>query len=152
MLHDIMLVDDSHDDAMLIRRSLTLAGLQNRIFHIHDSRDAVAYLSGKGKYADRSKFPLPDILLLDLKMPEVDGFELLKWARSQPHLARLVIVVITRSDDPRLIQMCYQLGANSFLSKNANAEEMRNFVQFFENYSRIAGSLPEQPKHKEEAA
>jgi len=152
MLQDIMLVDDSHDDALLIRRSLTLAGLSNRIFHIHNSRDAIDYLSGKGKYADRTKCPLPDILLLDLKMPEVNGFELLKWARSQSHLSRLIIVVITRTDDPRLIQMCYQLGANSFLSKNGNAEEMRNFVQFFENYSRVAGALPQQSRRKEDAA
>lgn len=152
MLQDIMLVDDSHDDALLIRRSLTLAGLNNRIFHIHNSRDAVDYLSGKGKYADRKKCPLPDILLLDLKMPEVNGFELLKWARSQPHLSRLIIVVITRTDDPRLIQMCYQLGANSFLSKDGNSEEMKNFVQFFENYGRIAGTLPRESKRKEDAA
>ena len=152
MLQDIMLVDDSHDDALLIRRSLKMAGLKDRVFHIHDSRDAVDYLSGKGKYADRSKCPLPDILLLDLKMPEVDGFELLKWARKQPHLSRLIIVVITRTDDPRLIQMCYQLGANSFLSKDGNAEEMRNFVQFFEHYGRVAGSLPQPSRRNEEAA
>jgi CheY-like chemotaxis protein len=152
MLQDIMLVDDSHDDAMLIRRSLTMAGLQNRIFHIHNSRDAIDYLSGKGKYADRRQCPLPDILLLDLKMPEVNGFELLKWARSQPHLSRLIIVVITRTDDPRLIQMCYQLGANSFLSKDGNSEEMKNFVHFFENYGRISGALPEPSRRKEDAA
>ena len=152
MVQNIMLVDDSHDDAVLIRRSLKLAGLRDPVFHIHDSREAVAYLSGKGKHSNRRKYPLPDILLLDLKMPEVDGLQLLKWARSQPHLARLVIVVVTRTDDPRLIQMCYQLGANTFLSKDANSEELRNFVQFFEHYTRVAGTLPQQPKRKQEAA
>jgi CheY-like chemotaxis protein len=147
-----MLVDDSHEDAVLIRRSLKQAGLKDPVFHIHDPRDAVAYLGGEGKHSDRRKYPLPDILLLDLKMPELDGFQLLKWARSQPHLARLVIVVVTRTDDPRLIQMCYQLGANTFLSKDANSEELRNFVQFFEHYTRVVGSLPQQPERKREVA
>ena len=148
MLQDIMLVDDSHDDALLIRRSLRQAGLQDPVFHIHDPREAIAYLNGDGKFADRREFPLPDILLLDLKMPEVTGFDLLKWARRQPHLARLIIVVVTRIDDPGLIKLCYQLGANSFLSKNANAEELRNFVQFFEHYSRVSGRVPEAERRR----
>jgi CheY-like chemotaxis protein len=132
-----MLVDDSYNDALLIRRSLKQAGLKNPFFHIHDPRAAVAYLNGDGNYSDRNTYPLPDILLLDLKMPELDGFQVLKWARSQPHLASLVIVVVTRTDDPKLIQLCYQLGANSFLSKDANSEELRNFVKFFKHYSRV---------------
>jgi CheY-like chemotaxis protein len=152
MLENIMLVDDSHNDAMLLSRSLRRAGLEERVVHIHDPRKAVAYLKGDGEYADRNKYPLPEILLLDLKMPEMDGFQLLRWARSQSHLARLVIVVVTRTDDPRLIQMCYQLGANSFLSKDANVEELRNFVQFFTHYSRVSGCLPDLPKRESEAA
>jgi CheY-like chemotaxis protein len=146
-----MLVDDSLTDAVLLLRSLKRAGLEESVIHIHDPREAVAYLQGDGQYADRSMHPLPDILLLDLKMPEIDGFQLLRWARRQPELARLIIVVVTRTDDPRLIQMCYQLGANSFLSKDANAEELRNFVQFFTHYSRVSGQLP-APSQRTEAA
>lgn len=152
MLENIMLVDDSHNEAILLTRSLKRAGLEESVVHIHDPREAVAYLKGDGEYADRHQHPLPDILLLDLKMPEIDGFQLLSWARSQPHLARLVIVIVTRTDDPRLIQMCYQLGANSFLSKDANAEELRNFVQFFTHYSRISGTLPEPARRENKAA
>jgi CheY-like chemotaxis protein len=151
MLENIMLVDDSLSDAVLLLRSLKRAGLEESVIHVHDPREAVAYLQGDGKYSDRRLFPIPDILLLDLKMPEIDGFQLLRWARSQPELARLVIVVVTRTDDPRLIQMCYQLGANSFLSKDANAEELRNFVQFFTHYSRVSGQLPQAHRRTEAA-
>jgi CheY-like chemotaxis protein len=152
MLENIMLVDDSHNDAILLSRSLARAGLEDRLIHIHDPRRAVAYLEGAGEYADRNKHPLPDILLLDLKMPEIDGFQLLSWARRQPHLAALVIVVVTRTDDRHLIERCYQLGANSFLSKDANLEEMRNFVQFFTHYSRISGRLPSTRSAETQAA
>ena len=152
MLENIMLVDDSHSDAILLTRSLKRAGLKEAVIHIHDPREAVAYLKGDDRYADRNKHPLPDILLLDLKMPEIDGFQLLRWARSQPHLGRIVIVIVTRTDDPRLIQMCYQLGANSFLSKDANVEELRNFVQFFTHYTRVSGSLPESSNARNRAA
>ena len=141
MLENIMLVDDSHNDAILLSRSLARAGLEDRLIHIHDPRQAIAYLEGAGKYADRNEHPLPDLLLLDLKMPEIDGFQLLSWARRQPHLAGLIIVVVTRTDDRRLIEMCYRLGANSFLSKDANIEEMRNFVQFFTHYPSVSGRL-----------
>ena len=152
MLENIMLVDDSHEDAILLTRSLKRAGLEESVVHIRDPREAVAYLKGEDEYTDRDKYPLPDILLLDLKMPEIDGFQLLSWARAQPHLSRLVIVVVTRTDDPRLIQMCYQLGANSFLSKDANAEEVRNFVDFFTHYSRVSRCLPDTPKRQSKAA
>ena len=152
MLENIMLVDDSREDAILFARSLKRAGLEESLVHIHDPREAVAYLRGDGEYGDRRRYPIPDILLLDLKMPEMDGFQLLRWARSQPHLARLIIVIVTRTEDRRLIEMCYQLGANSFLSKDANAEEFRNFVEFFTRYARLAGALPERPERKVEAA
>lgn len=151
MLENIMLVDDSLSDAVLLLRSLKRAGLEESVIHIHDPREAVAYLNGDGQYSDRGIHPLPDILLLDLKMPEIDGFQLLRWTRRQPQLARLVVVVVTRTDDPRIIQMCYQLGANSFLSKDANAEELRNFVQFFTHYSRVSGQLPKPPRRSEAA-
>jgi CheY-like chemotaxis protein len=83
MLRDILLVDDSHSDAILLTRALKRAGLEESVIHIHDPREALAYLRGEDRYSDRDRFPLPDILLLDLKMPEIDGFQMLRWARRQ---------------------------------------------------------------------
>jgi CheY-like chemotaxis protein len=146
----ILLVDDSANDAQLVQRALARAGLLESLQHISDPREAIAYLNGDAEYADRKRFPVPEIIFLDLKMPGIDGFQLLKWIRSQPHLARVVIIVLTRIDDLKLIQLAYQLGAQSFLSKDANFEEMRNVVRFLQDHAKVSSKLP-RPVHADES-
>src|SRR5207248_11387786 len=84
------------------------------------------YLKGDGKYGNRDEHPLPDLLLLDLKMPRMDGFQVLQWLRQQPGLSSLRVVVLTSSEDLRDVNTAYQLGANSFLVKPL---EFENFVE-----------------------
>lgn len=148
-----MLIDDSEDDALLMRVAFRQAGLDEPIRHITETDEAFAYLGGEEKYSDRNKFPLPDVIFLDLKMPQTDGFHVIKWIRSQPHLARVFVVVLTNVHDTKLIQLAYQLGANSFLSKQASYEEVLNFAQFFRKFSSVSNRLPRniEPKDRRES-
>jgi CheY-like chemotaxis protein len=146
MFQRILLIDDSNDDALLLKRAFFRAGFQDPLFHISDPEIACDYLEGEGDYADRKTHPLPEVVFLDLKMPKLDGLQILKWIKSQPHLGRMIVIVLTHMQDVKMIQLAYQLGAHSFLAKNADEEEIQNVVKFLRDYSRIASTLPKPPK------
>ena len=113
----VLLADDREDDVILVREGFAHAGLTNPIHVVRDGEEAIQYLGGMGKYADRQEFPIPDLLLLDLKMPKIDGFEVLSWLRSQPVIDTLRVIVLTSSADIDDVDRAYRLGANSFLVK-----------------------------------
>src|SRR2546430_6628066 len=95
----ILLVDDRDDDVFLVQRALSRAGVANPFFVVRDGEEAMAYLEGFGKYANRDEYPLPDIMLLDLKMPKMDGFEVLRTIRRHPDFKALRVIVLTSSED-----------------------------------------------------
>jgi CheY-like chemotaxis protein len=113
----VVLVEDNGDDALLMQRSLRQAGVLRPINVLEDGEAVIRYLSGQGIYANREQYPLPDLLLLDLKLPRKDGFEVLRWLRAQPGLRRLVVTVLTGSREHTDVQLAYELGANSYLVK-----------------------------------
>jgi CheY-like chemotaxis protein len=93
----ILLVEDDPNDALLIERAFRKAGLDDSLKIVRDGDEAIEYLTGTGQFQSRAGFPLPYLMLLDLKMPGTDGFEVLRWARAQESLKRLLIVVLTSS-------------------------------------------------------
>jgi CheY-like chemotaxis protein len=95
---------------------------------------AIAYMAGQGPYANRERYPLPFLLLLDLKMPGTDGFEVLQWLRGETDLRRLLVVVLTSSNLQADVDRAYELGANSYLVKPVEFAEMVNLIQRFEAY------------------
>src|SRR6516162_8208226 len=105
----ILLVDDSEDDILLIRQAFAKAGIPNPLQVVRSGEEAVEYLQGIWKYRNREEFPLPAMVLLDLKMPGMDGFEVLSWIRQQPGLSAIVIVVLTCSVAVRDINKAYGL-------------------------------------------
>src|SRR5437899_2596022 len=109
----ILLAEDSEDDVFLIRRAFQKGHISNPLFVVRDGEEAIAYLKGENKYSNRAEYPLPDLLLLDMKMPRLDGLEVLKWARRQPELHQLRIVMLTSSEDMRDVKKAYDAGANS---------------------------------------
>src|SRR5258705_12172576 len=111
----ILLAEDREDDILLVQRAFAKGEIANPLFVVRDGDEAICYLSGIGKYGNRAEYPLPDLLLLDLKMPRTDGFEVLRWVRQQPGLSALRIVVLTSSENIRDVNQAYRLGANSFL-------------------------------------
>ena len=113
----ILLAEDREDDVILIRKAFQKAGLNNPIHLVTDGEETIAYLNGDRPYTNRAEYPLPHLLLLDLKMPIKDGFDVLRWVRQQPSLQLLPIIVLTSSEQMRDVDLAYQLGANSFLVK-----------------------------------
>jgi CheY-like chemotaxis protein len=122
----ILLAEDREDDILLVQRAFSRANVPNPVYVVRDGEEVIWYLKGEGKYSNRAEYPLPDLLLLDLKMPIKSGFEVLKWIRRQPCLAALRVLVLTSSDSLRDVNLAYRLGANSFLVKPL---EFENYIQ-----------------------
>ncbi len=150
--HAVMLIaEDREDDVLLIRRCLTRAHIFNPIQVVRNGDEVIAYLKAEGKFARRDEYPLPSLLLLDLKMPRTDGFEVLRWIREQPGLKALRVIVLTSSEDMRDVNEAYELGANSFLVKPIDFENFVEIGRFLKDYwLRIDKapdiSRPERPK------
>lgn len=119
---------------MMLRRAFEHSGVQVPMQVVSDGEEAIAYLKGEGRFAKRDEFPLPDLFLLDLKMPRKNGFEVLDWIRSQPTLAQMRVVVLTTSDEIRDVNRAYTLGAASFLTKPLNFTEFKDTIQAMYNY------------------
>ena len=122
----ILVVDDDDCAATLVSTVFERAGLVLPLQFARDGAEAIAYLSGEGAFADRTQYPLPTVILLDLNMPRKNGFEVLAWLRQQPRLKRLHVYVLSASSQPEDIRRCYDLGANSYLVKPGNLEGLMN--------------------------
>ena len=130
----ILIAEDHEDDVLLIRRSLERANVFNPIQVVHNGEETMAYLRGEGRFSNRAEYPLPALLLLDLKMPRKDGFEVLRWIRQQPTLKALRVVVLTSSEDIRDVNRAYESGANSFLVKPMDFENSVEIAKFLKDY------------------
>jgi len=122
----ILLVEDREDDILLVKNAFHKGGIDNPIQVVRDGEEAIHYLAGEGLYSNRAEYPLPDLILLDLKMPKVDGFDVVRWIRRQPGFGSIPVVVLTSSDAIRDVNRAYALGANSFMVKPMDFE---NFVE-----------------------
>jgi CheY-like chemotaxis protein len=141
----ILLVEDDPDDALLIQRAFQRAGLKDILKIVRDGEQAINYLRGHGEFADREKFPAPFLMLLDLKMPGTDGFDVLTWVRSDPALKLLLVVVLTSSNLQADVDRAYALGANSYLVKPVEFDEMVRMIQRFEIYWTELNRVPTSP-------
>jgi len=139
----ILLADDDERDVELIRRALRECNLVNPLHVVHDGEEAISYLKGEGIYANRAEYPLPELLLLDLKMPRRDGFDVLRWVRRDPGLRNLRIIVLTGSERMSDVNLAYQLGANSFLVKPGDFGQLVKIVQALGGYWLWMSQAPE---------
>jgi CheY-like chemotaxis protein len=117
-----------------LQRAFAAAQVPAELFIVRDGQEAIDYLSGTASYSDRKTFPLPDLMLLDLKMPRLNGFDVLTWVRQQPGLKRLPVTVLTSSDQPQDINRAYDLGANSYLLKPHGSQELSDLVGRVQKY------------------
>ena len=149
----ILLAEDCDDDAFLMRRAFSKAHLLNPLTRVKDGEEAIAYLRGDGEYADRERYPIPFLLLLDLKMPRTSGFEVLSWVRDQPELKRMLIVILTSSTHAQDIETAYELGANSYLNKPANFAELMELLARLQGYWLMTNVPPDlRPTNEVEMA
>lgn len=128
----ILLAEDDPNDVLLLERAFVKVGLTCPRQVVRDGEEVIAYLSGRVPYEDRGRYPLPGLLLLDLKMPRKTGFEVLRWLRSQPGLRRLRAVVLTSSNQISDINQAYDLGANSYVVKPGRFEQLLEVVKSLE--------------------
>lgn len=139
----ILLVEDDPNDVLLLRRAFRKANLANPLLVVGDGEQAAAYLTGEGQYFDRDRFPLPIIVLLDLKLPRRSGLEVLAWLRNQPKLKRLPVVVLTASRESVDINSAYEQGASSYLVKPVPFDSLVEMVKTFNLYWVILNEKPE---------
>lgn len=131
---DVLLVEDNPADALLVRRAFQKAKLSCEIHLAKNGEEAIAYLSGQAGYVDRGNFPIPALVILDLKLPRKSGFDVLSWVRNQPGLKRLPIVVLTSSREMRDVNRAYDLGTNSYIVKVADPLKMNDLINVIHRY------------------
>ena len=130
----ILLVEDDYNDVLLIQRAFRKAKIKPSMSTVSDGDETILYLQGKGKYADRSQYPMPLLILLDLKLPRRSGLEVLAWIRQQPYLRRLLVIVLTSSQEDSDLTQAYDLGANSYLVKPIDFQEFVHLVELIDDY------------------
>ena len=133
----ILVAEDDENDVFLIKRAFHQAQFDNPLQPVPTGEDAIAYLQGAAPYENREKFPVPGLVLLDLKMPRRNGFEVLAWIRQHPEFNSLPVVVLTSSQESSDINRAYALGANSYLVKPANFLSLVDMINRLKEYCKF---------------
>ena len=139
---EILLVEDSAEDAELTLRALKKHNLANRIHHAKDGVEALDFLFSRGAHADQSTLRMLRVVLLDLKLPRVDGIEVLSQMRADPRTKLVPVVVLTSSREDPDISRCYALGVNSYIVKPVDFEKFAEVVKTIENFWFAVVTLP----------
>ncbi len=138
-----LLVEDTEDDILLIQRAFSKANILNPLEVVKRGEDAISYLKGEGLYANRAEYPLPELVLLDLKLPGIDGCQVLRWIRQQPDLKALRVVVLSSSDNIHDVTDAYKAGANSYMVKPVDFEKFVEISQALKGYWLWLSRAPE---------
>jgi CheY-like chemotaxis protein len=142
---EILLVDDSQDDIDLTLHALRAENLANRVFIARDGEEALDFLFCSGPHAGRSFEKPPKLVLLDLKMPKVDGMEVLKQVKSDPRTRTIPVVLMTSSKEERDMVSGYNLGVNSYLQKPVDFDQFRKMVKLIGLYWLVTNQPPVTP-------
>lgn len=139
---DILLVEDSQDDIDLALHALRHGKLANSIFVVRDGEEALDFLFCRGAYSERSFDHPPKLVLLDLKMPKVDGLQVLKQVKNDPRTRTIPVVIMTSSKEERDLLEGYNAGVNSFIQKPVDFEQFRETVKTLGMYWLMVNQLP----------
>jgi CheY-like chemotaxis protein len=132
--HPILIVEDNRDDLFFLQRSFAIAEIPNELRNVGDGQQAIDYLQGIGPYFDRTAYPLPALVLLDLKLPLKHGFEVLASLRQQPSLRGIVVIILTSSSEESDVSKAYDLGANAFLVKPTSVDKLTEIVRALDTF------------------
>ena len=133
-IETILVAEDDSADAFFLKRAFSKVGVRTALHFVRDGQEVLDYLLGEGQFADRHAHPRPDLLLLDLKMPRMDGFQVLDVVRQRPGIKRLPVVIFSSSAQEQDINRAYDLGANSYLVKPHAMEDLAKIVERLEKY------------------
>jgi CheY-like chemotaxis protein len=130
----ILHVDDDSNDAVLFEHACQKAGIDCNLHNVEDGDQAITYLRGAEQFADRARYPIPTLVLLDLKMPRVNGFDVLAWVRGHRHLRAMPVVVLSSSNHDADVKRAYDLGANSYMVKPVGFESLVEIARSLNQY------------------
>jgi CheY-like chemotaxis protein len=140
----ILLAKDNETDALLVRRAIKAAGMSADLHVVRDGQEAVDYLAGVNGYEDRDKHPFPKVVLLDLRMPRLDGFQVLRIIRQKLRFTQLPVIVLTNSENPSDIKRAYELGATSYFLKPNSSEGLDEMMHVLHAYWLKFNHFPEE--------
>ena len=132
--HTVLLVEDSDEDFYITNRAFKKAGLANTLYRCVDGVEALDYLYQRNKFVDALIAPRPNIILLDLNLPKVDGREILKIIKNDSNLQTIPVIVMTTSIDERDVETCYHIGANSYIQKPVDLTRYMEAIQRLKNF------------------
>ena len=138
----ILLVEDDPNDVLLLHRAFARHQLAGTIHAVVNGEEAVAYLKGQGPYGDRHSHPVPCLMLLDLSLPRLSGFEVLQWLRHRSALKQVPVVVLTSSKDQADVDRAYELGANSYLVKTPDLDGTVDVAKIVDTYWIVLNRKP----------
>jgi CheY-like chemotaxis protein len=126
----ILQAEDSEDDAFLCQRALSkIGGLKHRCIHVYDGEQCIKYLAGEEPYSDRKKFPFPNLLLLDLKMPILSGFDVLQWLSERPEFSALPVIILSGSERTEDRETALSRGAKEYQIKPIDTAELVSVME-----------------------
>ncbi|MGZ8900501.1 MAG: response regulator [Limisphaerales bacterium] len=132
--HTILIAEDEPDDAFLLQRAFRANNIDDPIHIVTNGEEAIAYLRGEGKYADREQYEFPSFILSDLKMPRQDGFAILEALQSKPEWSVVPMIILSGSTDENDIERAYILSAKAYLVKPASFENLRGLIKKFHDF------------------
>ena len=140
----VLLVEDDLNDIFLVKRAFKMAHIQNPLQVVTDGQDAIHYLRGDGRYADRTQYPLPKLIVMDIKMPRRSGFEVLEAVKGDGNpLRRIPIVIVSASDNPEDINRAYELGANAYMVKPVDFRAVEHLFSSITHYWGLECAKPQ---------
>ncbi len=125
----ILVVEDDENDIFILQSALKRAGITHSVQVVRNGQEAIDYFCANGRYADRAKFPFPKVVFSDLKMPIMDGFEVLDWLRKHPDCSVVPVIILTASQLDSDIRRAYQMGANAYLAKPSSLTDLQQMVK-----------------------
>ena len=142
----VLICEDSREDTFLLRHAFVKAGLSHRLVDVRNGQQAINYLSGIGLYTDRQQHPLPNLVLIDLKMPLLDGFEVLAWIQSRADLQSIPVIAVSGSNEPADIEAARKLGARDYLVKPKDWEDLIKLARLLHDRYLASSVACETPK------
>ena len=138
----VLLVEDDLNDIFLVKRAFRIAQLETPLQVVTDGQEAIDYLRGEGRYADRQAHPLPQLLVMDMQMPRLSGFQVLEWIKRDGPFRRIPVVIVSSSDRAEDIDRAYELGANAYMVKPVDYRAVEHLFESITHYWGLECAKP----------